>query len=189
MSPEIGHFGEPDLKFDNGLAHVPDLNITAALLSLSGAAWDGRNQPVYKPDSTDKARTAEWLAALEEPAFRQIHVERADDYKAVVILPVIRKDGWTDRATGKHYAEGEPAPTPRIIDMLRGEYRYRTDGAVTRRVPWTETDWRFWWQAWFTGLLSGARIQVEKRNELLDRNREKYDIHSNFRSIGGGNGD
>lgn len=187
MHTEIAHFGEPALRYRDGVAHCPDLNITAALLSLSGAAWDGRNIPIPQPESADGPKLTEWRTALNQPECRQIQVELVGDHKAIVMLPVIRKGGWT-APDGKLYKVGESAPTERVVYELKAEYRYRTDGAVTRKVPWGKDDWAFWWQAWFTGLLSGARIQNEQRDRLLTLNREKYHVASRL-PIAGGSGE
>lgn len=188
MSTEIGHGDELGLTCQpDGSAHVADLNIAAALLSLSGAAWDGKRQPVYRP-ATDSPDYAAWKAALEQPETRQFRFDLAGHHQATVMQTVINKDGWDDKATGRHYAPGELAPFRRVVYELRGWYCYLTAGQVTRRVPFTAEDWRWWWRQWFRagGLLNGARTQIEQRNRLLDVNRESYDISTAKHAAGKG---
>lgn len=186
MPTEIGLGDELGIKCDpDGRAHVSDLNITAALLSLSGAAWDGKSQPVYKP-AADSPDYAAWRAVLDRPEMRQMDVQLVGHQQGIVEQQVISKDGWTDKATDIHYALGELAPFRRVVYELEARYCWLTAGQVTRRVAFTPADWQFWFRQWFKpgGLLNGARTQVEQRNRLLDLNRENYGIGTTLHAAG-----
>jgi hypothetical protein len=174
---QIGH--EPPVRFDGGCLLISDLNLAAALLSLTegGAAWDGARLLRYS-DGGD-----EYERFLRLPETRLCHVELTGHHKGVDMVKVERADGWTDPATGRHYEQGTEAGMSRIIYHLAGEYRFLTDGLVTRRVPWTDLDFRFWMIEFARrgGLLSGVRFMLGQRNRLLTLNRENYRVVSALR--------
>jgi hypothetical protein len=110
---QIGH--EPPVRFDGGCLLISDLNLAAALLSLTegGAAWDGARLLRYS-DGGD-----EYERFLRLPETRLCHVELTGHHKGVDMVKVERADGWTDPATGRYYPQGTTAQLPRVFYHLR----------------------------------------------------------------------
>lgn len=174
---QIGHSKRPrpEVEFADGCARVSDLTIAAALLAQSGAAWLGRDDAplLAEPAAGDPARDS-WLQRRDSPEGRVLRVELAGHHQATVPVQVIKREGW------RGYKCGEFAPMQRVVYHLRGWYEFYTGAALTRRVPWTAEDWRFWVGEFFRpgGLLRAFERQADERNRLLNLNRDNYGIES-----------
>ena len=162
----------PKFPFADGTARISDKTITAALLAMGGAAWDGRSPLIYPPHPGGPDYPG-WLRLLEQPEIRTIRIEYVDKSKAEELVTIRNPEGYTD-SKGTHYAKGEQAPMDRIRFHLRAWYQWRTGGAITREVPWGYEDFLFWFTQFHRagGLLRICNEQTYWLGKLRDVIRE-----------------
>jgi len=186
MNDEIGQAeqpGERRFPFEDGCAQLHHHGLTAALLTLSGAAWDGKARLYYAPDPV----TASFRQVRELPEMRTVRIEQAGSHMGQVMFPVSKKAGWDH--DGKHYEPGELAPMNKVHDHLRGAYDYWRDGMVTRSTRWTYDDFDFWRREYLRqgGLINATKVALGHRNALLDRDHAEYGVGSRKPMAVGGN--
>ena len=168
----------------DGAAQFHDMPITAALLSLSGAAWDGQRPVRYPPAAKAGSREAEaWEVRTNRADVRVIHIEHVGDHMAEVLTKVTKAGGW------KGHAPGEMAIMDKVHYHLKAMYRYFRDGRLTREVAWTYEDFEFWRKQIHRqgGVFVVPPTGPTKwRNYLLDINRRKYKKTSQLSAHVGG---
>jgi hypothetical protein len=150
------------------LYETEDLTIAAALLTLSGAAFDGtRLEFENSPPAASKN------------GWRFIAVRCVDSHTATV--PTKLTKPWTDGA-GKVWSVGELAPLPRVVFTLDGLYRERKASAAMD-TPFTAEDWAFWVKQFHVsgGLLANLKMMQAQENILRNRMRDLHGIASKFK--------
>ena len=167
--------------FADGAAYLPAIDISAALLAMSGAAWNGKSDSLPVPFGNGA-----WSVVTEQPGGRVIRIELVGHHKDYTPVEVRQAGGWTAH-DGKHYNAGEEAPMLRVFYHLAGRYEYLTRGVATKNVKWDYDDFLFWFNAYHRRSLPiDCKTQVDQRNRLLDVNRNSYGIGSTTPQPGSG---
>ena len=171
MKNKIGNF-QTDEK---GNSALPVIDVTAALLALTGTAWTGDESDIPVP----RANAVKWQKIVELPEGRVIQIDLVGQHQDFTQVEVRQSNGWNSPYDGKHYGAGEIAPMRRVFYHLDGHYKFLRNGVATKSIRWNTDDFNFWFDLYHQRSLSiDIKSQVEWRNKLLDLNRRAFGISS-----------